>query len=74
MKTKPALRRDPRKLTTRELQIVKAIADGLDTREIAARLGISESTVETHRANIFRKLGMLRSTQVVRWALQEGLA
>ena len=43
-------------LTKREIEVVRAIARGLSTKEIARQLFISENTVETHRQNIFEKL------------------
>jgi DNA-binding NarL/FixJ family response regulator len=45
-------------LTPRELQVLKLVAEGKDNKEIAAVLGNSRRTVEIHRANITRKLGL----------------
>jgi predicted ATPase/DNA-binding CsgD family transcriptional regulator len=54
-------------LTRRELEIARLIADDLSNREIAARLFLSERTVETHVTNIFNKLGLNSRVQITRW-------
>ena len=53
------------KITPRELEILRLIADGLSTREIADTLFVSESTVKTHSTRLFDKLGAKRRTQAV---------
>jgi DNA-binding NarL/FixJ family response regulator len=63
--------KDP--LTPRESQIVKLIAEGRSTREIATELVISEKTVERHRANILEKLGMHDRVELTRYAIRRGL-
>ena len=45
-------------LTTRELQIANAVAEGRGNREIATQLGITEQTVKNHLTSIFEKLGV----------------
>jgi len=60
-------------LTEREDQVLKLIAEGSSTREIAAALVISPKTVERHRANILAKLGMRDRTQLTRYAIRAGL-
>ncbi|MFA6149041.1 MAG: response regulator transcription factor [bacterium] len=60
-------------LSPRERQIVARIAAGLTTKEIAAELGISVKTVETHRQHIMEKLGVRKSTQIVMEAMKAGL-
>mgnify|MGYP001616275917 CR=1 FL=1 len=60
-------------LTTRELEIALLIADGLSTRAIADRLFISTNTVDTHRKNIFSKVGVHKETELVNWLRQRGL-
>lgn len=60
-------------LTPRESEIVKLIAEGNTTREIAQLLVISEKTVERHRANILEKLGMRDRVDLTRYAIRRGL-
>lgn len=60
-------------LTAREDEVLKLIAEGHSTREIARELVISPRTVERHRANILAKLGMTDRTQVTRYAIRAGL-
>ena len=60
-------------ITPRELEILEAIAAGLSTREIAARLFVSENTVKTHAGRVLEKLNARRRTEAVRIARQEGL-
>jgi DNA-binding NarL/FixJ family response regulator len=60
-------------LTPRELQIVKLIAEGYTSDEIAANLVISRKTVDHHRANILSKLGMRSVAELTRYAIRRGL-
>jgi DNA-binding NarL/FixJ family response regulator len=60
-------------LTPRELEIVKLVAEGNSTREIADMLVISEKTVERHRANILEKLGLRDRVALTRYAIRRGL-
>lgn len=60
-------------LTEREDQVLKLIAEGSSSREIARALTISIKTVERHRANILAKLGMRDRTQLTRYAIRAGL-
>lgn len=62
-----------RRVTPRELEIIRHIAEGLTSKEIADRLGTSLKTIETHRQNIFRKLELGNAAQLVRYAIREGL-
>jgi DNA-binding NarL/FixJ family response regulator len=59
-------------LTKREIDIVRAIAQGLSTKEIAGQLYISENTVETHRQNIFEKLGVRNMAGLIVKAIAGG--
>ena len=65
---KPAALLNP--LTPREREIVQLVAEGQSTKELAAHLGISVKTVETHRSNIMRKLGLRSVSEVVRYAVR----
>jgi DNA-binding NarL/FixJ family response regulator len=62
-----------RLLTGREREIVQLLADGSSNKDIAASLGISVKTVETHRAKIMRKLGVNSIVELVRYAVRERL-
>jgi DNA-binding NarL/FixJ family response regulator len=59
-------------LTTTEVVIVKMIAEGMTTKEIAARKHISFHTVMTHRKNIFRKLNVNSSSELIMFAIKAG--
>jgi DNA-binding CsgD family transcriptional regulator/predicted nucleic acid-binding protein len=63
----------PGGLSDRETEVAGLVAGGLPNREIAERLFISERTVESHIAHIRTKLGVTSRTQLVRWALANGL-
>ena len=60
-------------LTDREREVLKLVAEGLATKEIAARLDISVRTVESHRANLMRKLDLHSIARLVQFAIREGL-
>ena len=60
-------------LTPREEEIVKLVAEANTTKEIAELLHLSEKTVENHRANAMRKLGMRDRVELVRYAIRRGL-
>ncbi len=60
-------------LTDRERDVLRLVARGLSTKEIAARLDISPRTVDTHRANLMRKLGLRSVALLTQFALREGL-
>jgi DNA-binding NarL/FixJ family response regulator len=60
-------------LSPREEEIVKLVAEAHTTREIAEILHLSEKTVENHRANAMRKLGMRDRVELVRYAIRRGL-
>jgi DNA-binding NarL/FixJ family response regulator len=60
-------------LTPREREVVKLIAEAHTNREIAETLHLAEKTVESHRANVLRKLGMRDRVQLVRYAIRRGL-
>jgi len=60
-------------LTERELEVLKLVARGFSTKEIASRLEISGRTVETHRANLMRKLGVRSVALRTQIAIREHL-
>jgi DNA-binding NarL/FixJ family response regulator len=60
-------------LTPRELEVVKLIAEGHTSKQIAAELVISVKTVERHRANVLEKLGMRDRVELTRYAIRRGL-
>jgi two-component system response regulator NreC len=59
-------------LTNREQEVVTLIAEGYRTREMAQLLSVSHKTVERHRTNLMRKLGVRSATGVVAYALTHG--
>jgi DNA-binding NarL/FixJ family response regulator len=61
-------------LTPRELDVLRHVVAGRTNRETAAALGISHRTVETHRENILKKLGVRSVAELTRFALETGLA
>ncbi|MCW2622588.1 MAG: DNA-binding response regulator [Frankiales bacterium] len=61
-------------LTARETEVLRLVAKGLSAREVAERLGLSHRTVENHVQNTFAKLHLHNRSQLVRYALEQGLA
>jgi len=61
------------RLTPRETEVIKLVAESYTNRQIAEALVISESTVERHRANILEKLGMRDRVELTRYAIRNGL-
>jgi two-component system, NarL family, response regulator NreC len=60
-------------LSPREREVLHLAAEGQTSPEIATRLHISARTVETHRANFMRKMGLRTQTDLVRYALRRGI-
>lgn len=60
-------------LTNREREILKLAAEGHTNQEIAELLVISAATVQTHRANIMAKLGLHNRTELIKYAIRQGL-
>lgn len=60
-------------LTPREVEVLRAVAEGSTNRAIARRLGIGEATVKTHLAHVYEKLGVTDRASAVRTAWEQGL-
>ncbi len=64
---------DARKLTPREREVLRLIAEGMTSQEVAARLEVSLSTIESHIANVYAKLGIRNRVQAAQQALALGV-
>lgn len=62
------------KLTGREKEVLKLIVNGHTSKEIADNLGISKLTVDTHRKHIQQKLGVSKQVDLLKLAMQSGIA
>ena len=60
-------------LTPRQREVVQLLAEGKSSKEVAAALGLSVKTAETHRANIMRKLGLHSISDLVRYAVRNNI-
>lgn len=60
-------------LTTREREIIQLLAEGRMNKEVAASLGVSIKTVETHRASLMKKLGLSGTADLVRFAVRNNI-
>jgi DNA-binding NarL/FixJ family response regulator len=60
-----------RSLTTREREVMKLLAEGKTVRSAAMVLGLSSKTVDAHKFNLMRKLGIHNKAQLVMWAIQK---
>lgn len=69
----PVKNEDLVKLTTTEKEIIRCVAQGLSTREIALKKTLSTHTINTHRKNILKKLQMKNSSELVMFAVQHGM-
>jgi DNA-binding NarL/FixJ family response regulator len=63
----------PAELTPRQREVLQLIAEGLNTKEVAARLHVSVKTVETHRQQVLKRLGLQGVADITRYAIREGL-
>lgn len=61
-------------LTDREREVLHYIAEGQNTKKIAENMGVSTKTVETHRRQVMRKLGIFNVPQLTKYAIREGLS
>ena len=64
---------EPGKLTTAEIEIVRQISQGLTTKEIALQKHLSFHTIITHRKNIFRKLSISNTSELLMYAMRTGI-
>lgn len=60
-------------LTQRESEVLRHVADGLTNKQIAEKLFISVTTVQTHRAHVLRKLDLHNQTELVKYAIRRGI-
>jgi two-component system, NarL family, invasion response regulator UvrY len=60
-------------LSTREFQVFMLLAAGTPLKEVAARLSLARTTVASYRTRILEKMGMSRNSDLVRYALKNGL-
>jgi len=63
----------PDPLTSRERQVLQLVAEGKTTKEVAAILGVSVKTAESHRTRLMRKLEIHETAGLVRYAVRRGL-
>ena len=64
---------EAKKLTPRNREVLRLVADGISTKGIATRLKISVKTAEFHRAKLMKKLGVRGVAGLVRYAIRAGL-
>lgn len=60
-------------LTEREAQVLRLLGSGMQTKQVAAELSISVSSVNTYRGRIFKKMGLQSNAAVIRYAIEHGL-
>lgn len=63
----------PRALTVREREVLKLLAEGQTVRSAASTLGLSVKTVDAHKFNLMRKLGIHNKAELVMWAIRKRL-
>lgn len=68
-----SVRRPLAKLTRRQLEVLRLVAEGSTTRAIADKLGLSMKTVESHRGAVMKRLGLQNVAEVVRYAVRTGV-
>lgn len=62
-----------KRLSTREREVLQLMAEGKATKEVAAALGVSVKTAETHRRSIMEKLNLYSVAELTKYAIREGL-
>ena len=67
------VRRPLERLTARQLEVLRLVAEGQTTPQIAKRLNLSVKTVETHRSEVMKRLGVHEVVSLVRYAVRVGL-
>jgi DNA-binding NarL/FixJ family response regulator len=72
-KVEQDIKSDLQSLTAREIEVIRALADGMVTREIAQKLFISDKTVERHKTNILKKLELRNTAQLIKVAVEQGI-
>jgi len=60
-------------LTPTELKVVQLVAQGLANREIAAKLNVSQRTIESHVSNMLHKTGLHNRTELTQWAIESNI-
>lgn len=65
--------RKKRSLTIRELEIIRFIGEGMTSTQIATKLYLNVKTIESHRRNIFKKLDVKNSVELIKIAVEKGL-
>ncbi len=68
----PAVKPAVDTLTSREMQVLHLMAEGLSTKEVASALKITFKTAASHRSRILSKLGVHETISAVRWAIRNG--
>jgi DNA-binding NarL/FixJ family response regulator len=58
-------------LTAKEKQVIRYLMEGFSSKEIAAKLGVSPRTIETHRANILSKFGLKNTTELIKKIIEQ---
>lgn len=61
------------RLTAREREVLRLVADGLSTKEVASELRLATRTAESYRASLMAKLGIHKTSELVRFAIREGM-
>jgi DNA-binding NarL/FixJ family response regulator len=74
VRTALEVRRPLSRLSPRQIEVLRMIAEGLTTRQMAERLALSSKTIETHRSAVTRRLGIREVAGLVRYAVRVGLA